>query len=124
MDKKINREKELEAVLTICVGLLIIFYCSHSAYLLVVAIAIGLLGLFIKPAGHLIAKCWLLLGEAMGAVTSRVILGAVFFIVLVPIALFSRLFSRNVMQVKKGQGPSYFRDRNHAYTAGDLKNTW
>ncbi len=122
--QKLNREKELEAVLTICVGLLVIYYFSHSKYLLITAIVLGLAGLFVQTAGHYIAKYWLLLGEAMGAVTSKVILGAIFFVILVPVAIVSRLFKNNVIQIKKVQADSYFKTRNHTYTSKDLKNTW
>jgi hypothetical protein len=40
---------------------------------------------------------WMKLGRALGAVNSRIILGAVFFVVVVPIAIIMRLLGRDTL---------------------------
>ena len=83
-------------------------------------------GLFVKPAGALIARAWLKFGGALGAVNSRIILGAVFYLFLTPIALLSRLTRDDFLGLKKRAGAdrSYWHARNHAYTAEDIGKLW
>ena len=122
-----SREKELETILTLCVALVVLFFITKKqhAYYLTLSVALGLIGMFSKYLTSKISWAWLKLGEMMGAVMSKVILSAVFFLFLFPIALLSRLFSKNNnLQLKKTSTNSYYFTRNHKYEAKDLENVW
>ncbi len=125
---KATREKELETILTLCVALLVIFFVTKQQhnYLLKIGVVLGLVGMFSTFLTAKISWAWLKVGELMGAVMSKVILSAVFFLFLFPIAMLSRLFSggKNSLQLKKGNVTSYYFTRNHKYEAKDLKNVW
>ncbi len=124
---KSTREKELETILTLCVSLAVLFFITKKqhAYYLTLSIVLGLIGMFSKYLTSKISWAWLKLGEMMGAVMSKVILSAVFFLILFPIALLSRLFSKsNNLQLKKPSTDSYYFTRNHEYEAKDLENVW
>lgn len=60
----------------------------------------------------------------MGWVMSKVILSIIFYLFLFPIALLARLFGNNPMRLKKSSESSYYVDRNHTYSSGDLENPW
>lgn len=133
MKTKLNREKEIETILTICVGLVFIFLISerqllagsHKKALLSVAVILGLIGMFSKKLTALIAMGWMKLSELLGAVMPKVILSLVFFFFLFPLALLMRLFSgKNLLQLKRSNEASYYFTRNHKYTAKDLEQTW
>jgi hypothetical protein len=83
-------------------------------------------GLFVKPAGALIARAWLKFGGALGAVNSRIILGVIFYLFLTPIALLARLTRGDFLDLKKREGAdrSYWHARNHAFTAEDIGKLW
>jgi len=125
---KATREKELETLLTLCVALVVIFFVTKQQhnYLLKIGLVLGLIGMFSTFLTSQISKAWLKLGEMMGSVMSKVILSAVFFLFLFPIAILSRVFNRskNSLQLKKGNETSYYFTRNHKYEATDLKNVW
>lgn len=125
---KATREKELETILTLCVALVVLFFVTKKqhAYYLTLSVLLGLIGMFSVGATAVISKAWLKLGEAMGFVMSKVILTIVFFGFLFPIALLSRVFSknRNNLQLNKTEGSSYYFTRNHKYEAKDLENVW
>ena len=54
-----------------------------------------------------------------------VILGTIFFLFLLPLALISRATSKaSSLQLKKPAGDSYYFTRNHKYEPKDLKNVW
>lgn len=57
-------------------------------------------------------KAWYQLGLMMGRVVSPVVLGALFFIVITPVALFMRLIGRDALRIKKQQVPSYWIKRD------------
>ncbi len=128
MKAKLNREKELEVVLTICVGLLVVYFVTkqHYNWLIILTIFLGLVGAFSKFLTAKIAWAWMKLGEAMGFVMSKVILSLLFFGFLLPLAMLARFFNRgkDALQLKKTTGSSYYIERKHTYTAKDLENTW
>lgn len=123
-----TREKELETILTLCVALVVIYFVTKEqhVYLLWITTALALVGMFSKFLTTKISWAWLKLGEMMGAVMSKVILSAVFFVFLFPIALLSRVFNKGVdsLQLSKGNKTSYYFIRNHKYESKDLKNVW
>lgn len=84
------------------------------------------IGLFVKPLARRIAQVWLRFAVALGAVNSRILLGAIFYLFLTPIALLARLFREDFLHLKKRAGPdrSYWQARDHAYTAEDIGKLW
>lgn len=117
-DKKI-----MEGMLTVTVGLLLVGYLFTVPILPKVALAVGLIGLFVPFLAKWIAWGWFKLSEAIGAVTSRILLTVIFFFALVPIALLSRLFTKGDLQLKRKKD-SYYSDRNHTYLPKDFENVW
>lgn len=64
-------------------------------------------------------KAWMKLGELMGKVVSPLVLGVIFFVLITPIALVSRLFGRDELRLKKTNARSYWIDRVPPGPAGD-----
>lgn len=128
---KLNREKELEVVLTICMVLLGIFLFKEGKHLpstkllLTVSLFLGFIGLFLKSVTARLAFLWMKLAELMGGVMNKVVLSALFFVVLVPMAMLARMFrkSKSPIQLSR-QSSSYYTERNHRYTAKDIQHPW
>ena len=117
------KAKNLETILTIVMGFVILFYFLEIKYLLWVAIVLGLIGMFLEGLTAKIAWAWFKLAEILGFFSSKILLSVVFFVFLVPIALLSRLFNADKLKLKKG-GNSYYVERNQEFTAKDLENIW
>ena len=64
-------------------------------------------------------KAWFLLGELMGKVVSPLVLGVIFFLLITPIALITRLFGRDELRLKRANANSYWIDRKPPGPAGD-----
>lgn len=130
MKIKLNREKELETILTISVGLAVAYLVTKAQgkeikVLLTLSIVFGLIGMFSNFLTAKIAWLWTKLSEVMGAVSSKVILSLVFFLFLLPIALLSRLVGKkDNLQLKKPEVGSNYFARNHKFGAKDLENSW
>ena len=127
---ELTREKVLETIGVLALACLVVGHLVKSPGLksgfLAAAALLLALGLFVKPAGALIARAWLTLGGAVGAVNSRIILGAIFYLFLTPIALLARLTRGDFLHLKKRAGAdrSYWHARDHAYTAEDIGKLW
>lgn len=119
-----NRSKQLETILTICVALAIFFLIFQIKTLLILSIGLGLIGMFSHYLSDKIAWAWLKLAEGLGFVTSKILLTAVFIVFLCPLALISRSFSKDKMQLKKTKEGSYYVLRHHEFSRRDLKNMW
>ena len=64
-------------------------------------------------------KAWFLFGELMGKVVSPLVLGVIFFLLITPIALITRLFGRDELRLKRANANSYWIDRKPPGPAGD-----
>jgi multisubunit Na+/H+ antiporter MnhG subunit len=69
---------------------------------------------------------WLAFAEILGAINIRVLLGALFFLLVTPVACWRRIRgidNLRLRQFKKSRG-SVMENRDHAYTREDLLHTF
>ncbi len=66
---------------------------------------------------------WYGLGNVLGSIVSRVLLLAIYLVVLLPVALFRQVTGKDPLLLKKfKKGPgTVMKARNHLYEAGDLE---
>ena len=123
---KLTREKNLEAVLTISVGLLVLYWIFGNVNLLITTTAVGLAALFSPFLARKIAWLWYKLAEILGRINSVIILTILFFLFLTPLAWLSKLFKKDEFRLRKKTDPdaSYFVERNHTFSKKDLENLW
>jgi hypothetical protein len=120
-----QRSKSVESCLVITTGLLVLFVWLKNPWLLYIALAVGLLGVLSPRAAEIIHQGWMLLARALGWFNGRVLLSAVFFLLLTPIAWLARKVGTMDLQLnKKPDSSSYYVVRDHLYKPKDLENTW
>jgi hypothetical protein len=56
-------------------------------------------------------KAWFLLGILLGKIVSPIVLGAIFFVILTPVAVIGRMFGRDALRLNKADVKSYWVDR-------------
>lgn len=115
--------KTLEARVGVLMGFLVLGFIFKLQVLVYVATALAVVWVLIPSLGRVVDWIWAKLGFVLGWVNGRILLGAVFFIFLTPIALLYRLFSKNPLQLKKPEGTTFY-VRDHAYTPQDLEESW
>jgi len=64
-------------------------------------------------------KAWMKLGDLLGKVISPIVLGIIFFVLLAPVALVTRLLGRDELRLKMSNSSSYWIDRTPPGPAGD-----
>jgi predicted membrane protein len=119
-----SKEKKYETILAIILGLLVIYWFTEIRWLVTVCLALATIGVLWSTGAGWITYIWLKLSHVLGWVMSKVILGLVFYVILVPIALLSRIFNKDSLKLKKNKTGGYYTDRNHEYCAEDLENPW
>jgi len=111
-------KEQYKTILVLCAGLALIGWRFHHSCLIIAAAVLLLSGLISTYLLQKITDAWLWIGEKTGAVMSRVILSIVFVFFLTPIAILYRTFGGKQRRVKTD---TYFKERNHTYTAADLE---
>ena len=110
-------------MLVFMIVLIIFFLVYRNINFLYGALVAGSIGVLLPGISRKVHSAWMKLAELLGSVMNKVILGIVFFIFLVPIALLSRLFRKNPFKQKK-ESNSYFSERNFTYTKKSLEQLW
>lgn len=124
--EKLTDADKAKAQLVIVTGLVVIYFIFKARYpwILYVAAAIGILSIAIPVVGDLIVKGWFKIAEVLGAINGRILLSLIFFLILFPIAVLSRMGRKNPLGLKSENTDSAFTERNHLYTAKDLAQVW
>ena len=122
-----KREKNLETMLVITVGMLVLYFVFRSKtwsnYLLIASLVIGLIGVFSDFLSEKVAWVWGKIAHILGTFNSYVLLTAIFFIFLTPVAFLFKLTRKDNLKLKAQKG-SVYEDRSHLYVAKDLENVW
>ncbi len=117
--------RTLEAIVVIACAFhvsSIIFRWTPGSYL---SLFLLLIGLFDKKRAGIIAACWTKFTEILGAVNTRVILTAVFYLLLTPIAFLYRRLKGDFMGIKSQKNEkTLWHTRNHMYMPADIENLW
>lgn len=117
-------------ILLIIVSIASYYFSNHLFFIyvsLILFFSIATYTVFPKPA-QTITRMWLLLGDFLGNIMSRVILTLTFYFILTPLAFLYRLFNKEKLMLtvthQQGSKESYFLDRNHCYSKKDFNNPW
>ena len=120
-------KKELtpsKTVLTIVVGFLVIYMITKLSWALWVAITIGILGMLSSFIAVKIQDFWMGLSTVLSRIIPPILLSVIFFIILFPVALLSRLFGdKDPLQLKKTD-KSLFKTVDKPFSKDTFEKTW
>ncbi|MEP7127328.1 MAG: SxtJ family membrane protein [Chitinophagales bacterium] len=112
-------------MIAIAAGLLAVHFIFKVSYIDYAALAILVMALLSYSLASMLSKGWMKFAEALGFINSKIILSAIFFLFLFPVAMVYRLFNKDKLRLKKqAAAKTYYTERNHEYQAGDLENSW
>jgi hypothetical protein len=119
-----DRKKNLETCLVIVTGLLIIFLINNWRPFLIIAIIIGLIGVFLNNPASWITWLWYKIADILSKIVPKVILTIVFYLLLFPISILSRMLGKSSMTVNEGKCNSIWINREHTFSKEDLIKPW
>lgn len=119
-------KKDIQNILIIILGFLVLFFFFRWKGFLVIGALLGIPGLLSPFLRTYILKGWNKLSGILGFINSRIILSLIFYLVLTPIALLSRIFSKDRLQLKKKKQKkgTYFYQRDYDYQPSDFEHPW
>lgn len=119
-----------KTVLTIVVGFLVIYLVGRFRLLkdftwaLWVSAIIGVLGLLSSYLALKIQDAWMGLASILSRIIPPILLSVIFFVILFPVALLSRLFGdKDPLQLKKTD-KSLFKTVDKTFTKDTFEKTW
>ena len=98
------------------------YWKDASAWAIAFVVAAALFALFTLVAPAALAplnRLWAGLGLLLGKIVSPIVLGLIFFVVLTPVSVVTRLFGRDALLMKKRDVESYWVDRTPPGPAPD-----
>jgi hypothetical protein len=122
--EKPSRALVLETFAVLALFSLIIQQVLGHRLLAWLAILLLSIALFAKQLALLIAGWWLRMAAKIASFNNRILLGAVFYLVLVPVAAVYKLFNKDPLELKWQQKESYYSERNHTFQKTDLEKMW
>lgn len=124
--KNLNtREKDLETISVLAAASLVCFLVFRKIVFIFAAFGLLFLGLVFKNTASKASAVWLTFSRLLGGFNTRVILSLTYFIILTPIAIVFRLFTKkHVNSPRVTFGKSYFITREHLFVASDFEKVW
>ncbi|MFW5805677.1 MAG: hypothetical protein ACOCVX_04020 [Bacteroidales bacterium] len=114
----------LKTILVITVGFIIIYFISEWLWALWIAVVVGFCGMLSDYLARKIDFLWMQLARLLNLIMPNILLSLVYYIVLVPIALLSRMFNKKGQLQLKNRKHSMFESRKRTFTPSSFEKPW
>ena len=112
-----------KTILVIVTGLLIIYFFTKIDVLLNIIIVLALAGVLSTYLSSKIEFIWFKLAYFLSLIIPNIILGLIFYFFLFPIALLSRITSKDPLSLKNNS-VSVYKEVNKSFDKSSFINTW
>ena len=124
MNPKLQKTDPIKTVLVITVGMLIVFALTQWKWAFNAAVIIGLLGLLSSFIAKQIDFLWMKLAWVLSLIVPNILLSLIFYLLLTPIALLSRVFGEKNQLNLKNKTDSLFKDYNKVFDKPSFEKPW
>lgn len=118
-----DKEKSLETSLVLTIGFILVYFITKIELFVYLAFGFGFIGIFLKPVAKVITIGWFKLADVLNYFVSKLVLGTLYFVVLVPTSILSRIFKKESLKLKNSSKSMWYK-RDYIYSANDLENIW
>lgn len=105
-------------------GFLILFLIYGWNWAILVSLGVGLAGVFSPRLSKKIDYLWLKLGGLMSLIIPPILLAIIFYLLLFPLAMLSRLFGNSDPLNLKNRTDSLFISSGKTYQKQDFEKIW
>jgi len=124
MTKNKMKTESTKTILVITVGMLVVFMTTQWRPALILSMLIGVVGILSKYLAIKIDFLWMKLTWVLSLIVPNVLLSIVFYLMLTPLAILFRVFSRKNELFLKNTSPSLFKEYNKTFDKESFKNPW
>lgn len=119
-----HKTNPAKTVLTISVGFIVVYLITKWNWAILAALIIALIGFFSIRLSKVIDFLWMKFTWLLSLIVLNVLLSAVFFLFLFPIAVLSRLFGNGDPLNLKNKAESVFIDSNKKFDKSSFEKPW
>ena len=120
---KARKDNTKTAVLVISMGFLALFLAFKWEWAIYVSLTVGLIGIISEYLSKKIEWAWMKLAKILSLIVPNILLTLVFFLLLYPISLLSRIFTKDPLMLS-GKHKSYFVDVNKEFGKKSFEEIW
>ncbi len=110
-------------MLTISMGFLVLYLIKDWQWAVIVSLSVGIIGIISSFLSRKIEWGWMKLGKLLGYIVPNILLSIVFYLVLFPISMLSRIFSKDPLMLSKDH-ETYFVDVKKNTDRKDFEKIW
>ena len=119
-----QKTEPLKTVLVISVGLTLVYLLTKWNWAIYASLIIGLSGTFSSFLRKNIDWLWMKLSWLLSLIIPNIILAAVFYFLLFPLSVLSKLFGKNDPLNLNNSSESNYLDKNKDFTKASFENLW
>lgn len=118
-----KKDTSKSTILVISMGFLVLHLAFSWYWAVIVSLIVGIIGIVSSYLSSKIEWAWMKLSQLLGYIIPNILLSIVFFLFLFPIALLSKLFTKDMLMVSS-KYDSYFIDVNKEMNKKSFKKMW
>jgi hypothetical protein len=121
-----NKSETAKTILTISVGFLVIYFLTKSSqvWFLYISVFVGVIGVVSDTLSKYIEWLWLKIGLILSYIVPNIMMGIIFFLILFPISLLSKVFRKKDVLRLKNNSNSVYSEVNREYDKSHFENMW
>lgn len=123
MKKTLTSNQCKDTALAIVLIMLIVLRTTGNAAIIMPTVLVLVMAMIWPVSFKPVAVVWFGFADFLSAISSKILLTVIFFLIVTPVGLFRRLTGKDSMALKKWRQDrdSAFTTREHKFTASDFK---
>lgn len=121
---KTQKTNPVKTVLTISVGFTVLYLMTKWDWTIMTALVVGLAGVFSTYLSQKIDFIWMKLSRLLSLIVPNILLTIIFYLLLFPIALLSRIFGQKDPLNLKNTKDSYFKNNDRQLDKASFEKLW
>ena len=111
-------------ILSIVFGLLIFFLITENKYILYCSIILSALSIFSLSLSKYIEIIWFKLSLVLSKIIPNILLTIIYYLILTPIGIFTKIFNVRSEFIFKNQKNSTFKNQRKSFEKESFKRAW
>lgn len=121
---KIESTNPSKTILTISVGFQILFFATGWEWFVIASVAIGIIGIGSSYLSNKIDWLWMKLAEILSNIIPPLVLGFVFYLILLPVSVLAKAFRRKDLLFLQSRSNSTFKKREKQFDKESFQKPW
>ena len=118
-----EKDTSKSTILVISTGFLILYLIFSWQWAVLTSLIVGIIGIISGTLSRLIEKGWMELARLLSYIVPSILLGIVFYLILFPTALISKLFTKDPLMLSD-KHKTYFIDINREVEKKSFEKIW